>query len=106
MVVDAGLLGGKKLERLEEIDNKIEGLAKQQHLCYQLLCIGKVCEIQNAQCYNNEYYCNIINNLTDIRDLIDKDINTLIEDVSLAMLEVLAKAKMAGKNSIHTFKEN
>ena len=50
MVVDAGLLGGKKLERLEEIDNKIEGLAKQQHLCYQLLCIGKVCEIQSAQC--------------------------------------------------------
>lgn len=106
LVIELNLLNGKKLERVEEIDNRMEEIVKQQHLCYQLLCIGKVCEIQIAQCYDKEYYSNLIKDLTDIGESIDKDINTLIENVNSAMLEVLAKAKMAGKKSIDKYKEN
>ena len=106
LVTESNLLSAKKFERVEEIDNRIEEIVKQQHLCYQLLCIGKVCEIQIAQCYDKEYYSNLIKDLTDIGEAIDKDINTLIEAVSSAILEVLARAKMAGKKSIDKFKEN
>lgn len=105
-VTEDGLLAGKRLDKIQEIDNKMEEIEKQQHLCYQLLCIGKVCEIQIAECYDEEYYSNLIKDLTDIGEAIDKDINTLTEDVCSAMLEVLAKAKMAGKKSIDKFKEN
>lgn len=94
----SNLLSGKKLERVEEIDNKMGKFVNQQHLCYQLLCIGKVCEIQIAQCYDNEYYSNLIKDLIEIGESIGKDINKLIENVSSAMLEVLTKAKTAGKN--------
>lgn len=106
LVTESNSLSGKKLDRVQEIDNKIEKIMKQQHLCYQLLCIGKVCEIQIAQCYDKEYYSNLIKDLTDIGELIDKDINTLIENVSLAMLEILTKSKVAGKKSIDKYKEN
>lgn len=106
LIIEANLLASKKLERVEEIDNKMEKIVNQQHLCYQLLCIGKVCEIQIAQCYDKEYYSNLIKDLTDIGESIGKDINTLIENVSSAMLEVLIKAKMAGKKSIDKYKEN
>lgn len=106
LVTESNSLSGKKLERVEEIDNKMGEFVNQQHLCYQLLCIGKVCEIQIAQCYDNEYYSNLIEDLTDIGESIGKDINTLIENVSSAMLEVLTKAKMAGKKSIDKYKEN
>ena len=105
-VTEDGVLAGKRLDKIQEIDNKMEEIEKQQHLCYQLLCIGKVCEIQIAECYDEEYYSNLIKDLTDIGEAIDKDINTLTEDVCSAMLEVLAKAKMAGKKSIDKFKEN
>ncbi|MBQ9000117.1 MAG: hypothetical protein IJ086_15690 [Clostridium sp.] len=106
LIIEANLLASKKLERVEEIDNKMEKIVNQQHLFYQLLCIGKVCEIQIAQCYDKEYYSNLIKDLTDIGESIGKDINTLIENVSSAMLEVLIKAKMAGKKSIDKYKEN
>ena len=106
LVKESNSLSVKKLERVDEIDNKMGEFVNQQHLCYQLLCIGKVCEIQIAQCYDNEYYSNLIEDLTDIGESIGKDINTLIENVSSAMLEVLTKAKMAGKKSIDKYKEN
>ena len=104
-IPDNSIFTGKRLSKMEEISNAILGLIKQQHLSFELLCIGKVYEIQVAEMYDEEYYNNIISELERIGEIVDLDVKKLIDKAEETLLEIIKKAAMKGNDAVTKYKE-
>lgn len=82
---------GNRLSEMEELSTTVFGLITQQHLSFELFCIGKVYEIQVAEIYYESYYKNLISELERIGQIVDSDVNELIAKCNGALLEIIKK---------------
>ena len=69
----------KRLDKVEELENKIQKLMHQQSLCYELFCLGKIIEVKVAEIYNNNYYENTINEFKNLGKEIEENIDNLMK---------------------------
>ncbi|ODM28155.1 hypothetical protein A7W90_12065 [Clostridium sp. Bc-iso-3] len=71
---------GKRVNEVQKVEIEVSELLVQQHICFELLLIGKMYEMQLAQIYDDEYCNNLIEDLnihfidsvTFNRDIINK----------------------------------
>lgn len=70
---------GKRVDKINELENEIISLLIQQHICIELYVIGKVYEILASQVYN-DHYCNLL-----IKELS----NNVISSVQLNLIKKL-----------------
>ena len=66
-VLKENKLTATRLSEMDKISTKIFNLITQQHLCFELLCIGRVCEMQVAEIYDSSYCENLISELKSIK---------------------------------------
>lgn len=105
-IPDNSRFTGKRLLKMEEISSSILGLIKQQHLSFELLCIGKVYEIKVSEMYDEEYYKNIISELERVGKIVDSDFSKLIHKCEETLLEIIKKAAMKGNEAVTKYKED
>lgn len=106
-ILSESMFTEKRLYKMEEMSNDISGLINQQCLAFELLCIGKISEIQVAEIYDKLYCENLIDELKIAGELIDKDIKTLIDESSDVLLQITKDASITkGMKSLHKFYEN
>lgn len=98
-------LTGNRLSEMEELSTAVFGLITQQHLSFELFCIGKVYEIQVAEIYDESYYKNLISELERIGQIVDSDVNELIAKCDGALLEIIKKAAIKGDEAVNKYKE-
>lgn len=98
-------LTGNRLSEMEELSTTVFGLITQQHLSFELFCIGKVYEIQVAEIYDESYYKNLISELERIGQIVDSDVNELIAKCDGALLEIIKKAAIKGDEAVNKYKE-
>lgn len=79
----------KRMDDLQERVQKFKENIDQQHLCFGLLCIGKVREIQIGQIYDQMYHSNLIKDLTKLSEVIALDIKNTFEHIDQTMLYIL-----------------
>lgn len=96
-------LTAKRVSKLGE--NKIASLMKQQHLCFELFCIGKVYEMQVAEMYDKSYCENLISELKILGDLIDEDINKIIGKSEEVSLQIIRESTVKGKDAVSQYKK-
>lgn len=105
-IPDNSIFTGKRLSQMEEISKAILGLITEQHLSFELLCIGKVYEIQVAEIYDEEYYKNIISELERVGKIVDSDVKKLIDKCEETLLQIIKKAAMKGNEAVTKYKED
>lgn len=96
----------RRLNEVEELSTKFLDLITQQHLCFELFCIGKIYEMQISEVYDSKYCENLIYELNTIGNHIDKDIKSLITKSEDIFLEILKGAAIKGKEAISKYKHN
>ncbi|MGG7056737.1 hypothetical protein ACQPUZ_00410 [Clostridium tertium] len=94
----------KRLSEMDELSKIVFGLIRQQQLSFELLCIGKVYEIQVAEMYDEEYYKNIIAELERVGNIVDSDVKMLIDKCEETLLEIIKKA-IKGDDAVSQFKK-
>lgn len=95
----------KRLSEMDELSKIVFGLIRQQQLSFELLCIGKVYEIQVAEMYDEEYYKNIITELERVGKIVDSDVKRLIDKCEETLLQIIKKA-IKGDEAVTKFKES
>lgn len=94
----------KRLADMDELSKVVFGLIRQQQLSFELLCIGKVYEIQVAEMYDEEYYKNIISELERVGEIADLDVKNTIKECEETLLQIIKKA-IKGDDAVTKFKE-
>ena len=94
----------KRLAEMDELSKVVFGLIRQQQLSFELLCIGKVYEIQVAEMYDEEYYNNIISELERVGEIADLDVKKTIKECEETLLQIIKKA-IKGDDAVTKFKE-
>lgn len=94
----------KRLADMDELLKVVFGLIRQQQLSFELLCIGKVYEIQVAEMYDEEYYKNIISELERVGEIADLDVKNTIKECEETLLQIIKKA-IKGDDAVTKFKE-
>ena len=89
---------------MDELSKVVFGLIRQQQLSFELLCIGKVYEIQVAEMYDEEYYNNIISELERVGEIADLDVKKTIKECEETLLQIIKKA-IKGDDAVTKFKE-
>lgn len=97
---------GQKLSEMDELSKAVFELITQQHLSFELLCIGKVYEIQVAEMYDEEYYKNIILELERVGEIVDSDVIKLIDKCQETLLDIIKKAAMKGDEAVTKYKKD
>ena len=94
----------KRLAEMDELSKVVFGLIRQQQLSFELLCIGKVYEIQVSEMYDEEYYKNIISELKRVGEIADLDVKDTIKECEETLLQIIKKA-IKGDDAVIKFKE-
>lgn len=97
---------GKRLSAMEEISRVVLELITQQHLSFELFCIGKVYEMQVAEIYDESYCKNVILELERVGQIIDTDVNILINKCEETLLEIIKSANVKGNEAVTKYKED
>ena len=97
---------GKRLSAMEEISRVVLELITQQHLSFELFCIGKVYEMQVAEIYDESYCKNVILELERVWQIIDTDVNILINKCEETLLEIIKSANVKGNEAVTKYKED
>lgn len=105
-VLKSSKFTSKRLSEMDEISVKISNFITQQHLCFELLCIGKVCEMQVAEIYDSSYCENLINELECSGEIIDKDVLTLIKKSEDVLLDIIKGANIKGNDAVSKYKKD
>lgn len=97
---------GKRLSEMEDISKIILDLITQQHLSFELFCIGKVYEMQVAEIYDEAYCKNIISELERVGKVIDTDVKLLINKYEETLLEIIKGANIKGNEAVNKYKKD
>jgi len=84
-IIDKNRTTKKRVEELEKVENDVSELLIQQHICLELMLVGKIYEIQLSQAYDTEYCNNLLKDLNMLflnsvkfnRDIINKNYSVL-----------------------------
>lgn len=95
-----------KLTQLEEANKEICDLIIQQHLCYELLCLGKICEMQVGQVFETEYCHNLINELHELASNMNSNIVFVLTNIRKVGMEILKDSRFNGKEAINQIEKN
>lgn len=106
-VLDNNRSTAKRMEDLKERIDKFNENINQQHLCFSLLCIGRVREIQIGQIYEEKYHNNVLKELTTISESIALNVKSTFEYVDDTLLHILKDTNgRKGNEVIEEIKEN
>lgn len=97
---------GKRLSEMADISKIILDLITQQHLSFELFCIGKIYEMQVAQIYDEVYCKNIISELERVGKVIDTDVKLLIDKCEETLLEIIKGANIKGNEAVNKYKKD
>lgn len=64
-IIDHCRTTGNRVQELDKLEIKVSELIVQQHICLELLLIGKMYEMQLAQVFDDEYCNRLVNDLNN-----------------------------------------
>lgn len=95
---------GKRVNEVQKVEIEVSELLVQQHICFELLLIGKMYEMQLAQIYDDEYCNNLIEDL-NIHFIDSVTFNRDIINKYSGVLEQIERKAIINKDKVWNEKE-